>query len=58
MAEKIIEIKHLSKSFGDKSVLKDSQDLRVHAVAVYRPGNELFMPVSLTLGVLYNIGIL
>ena len=38
--------------------LKDSQDLRVHAVAVYRPGNELFMPVSLTLGVLYNIGIL
>ena len=38
--------------------LKDSQDLRVHAVAVYRPGNELFMPVSLTLGVLYNISIL
>ena len=38
--------------------LKDSQDLRVHAVAVYRPSNELFMPVSLTLGVLYNISIL
>lgn len=38
--------------------LKDSQDLRVHAVAVYRPGNELFMPVSLTLGVLYTISIL
>ena len=38
--------------------LKDSQDLRIHAVAVYRPGNELFMPVSLTLGVLYHISIL
>ena len=38
--------------------LKDSQDLRVHAVAVYRPGNELFKPVSLTLGILYNISIL
>ena len=37
--------------------LKDSQDLRVHAVAAYRPGNELFPPVSLTVGVLYNISI-
>ena len=38
--------------------LKDSQDLRVHAVAAYRPGNEdFFAPVSLTVGLLYNISI-
>ena len=37
--------------------LQDSRDLRVHAVAVYRPGNDLFPPVSLTLGLLYNISI-
>ena len=37
--------------------LQDSHDLRVHAVAVYRPGNDLFPPVSLTLGLLYNISI-
>ena len=33
------------------------ENLRVHAVAVYRPDNVLFMPVSLTLGLLYNISI-
>ena len=33
------------------------EGLRVHGVAVYRPGNDLFPPVSLTLGLLYNISI-
>ena len=39
--------------------LKDSRDLRVHAVAAYRPGNEFVAPapVSLTVGLLYNISI-
>ena len=42
--------------------LRDSRDLRIHAVAVYRPENEFFytpvsMPVSLTVGLLYNISI-
>ena len=42
--------------------LRDSRDLRIHAVAVYRPENEFFMtpinnPISVTLGLLYNISI-
>ena len=39
--------------------LKDSRDLRVHAVAAYRPGNEFAAPapLSLTVGLLYNISI-
>ena len=37
--------------------IRDSRDLRVHAVASYRPGNDLFMPLSFTLGVLYNISL-
>ena len=40
--------------------LRDSRDLRVHADATYRPGNEFAVPapISLTFGVLYNISIL
>ena len=39
--------------------LKDSHDLRVHAVAAYRPdyGFAIPAPFSLTFGVLYNISI-
>ncbi|MBR4687975.1 MAG: hypothetical protein IKP01_06615, partial [Bacteroidales bacterium] len=42
--------------------LRDSRDLRIHAVAVYRPESEFFIapnnhPISLTLGLLYNISI-
>ena len=37
--------------------LRDSQDLRIHALGVYRPGTDLFPPVSLTLGLLYNISL-
>ena len=34
------------------------ENLRLHAVAAYRPGNEdFFSPVSLTVGLLYNISI-
>ena len=42
--------------------LRDSRDLRIHAVAVYRPESEFFIapannPISVTLGLLYNISI-
>ena len=42
--------------------LRDSRDLRIHAVAVYRPASDYFIapcnnPISLTLGLLYNISI-
>ena len=42
--------------------LRDSRDLRIHAVAVYRPESEYFIapinnPISVTLGLLYNISI-
>ena len=42
--------------------LRDSRDLRIHAVAAYRPQSDYFIapcnnPISLTLGLLYNISI-
>ena len=42
--------------------LKDSHDLRIHAVAAYRPESEYFLipldnPLSVTVGLLYNISI-
>ena len=38
--------------------LQDSRDLRIHAVAVYRPDDFYPAPLSLTVGLLYNISIL